>query len=103
MPQTLAEVASKLTDATNVPLPECVSRLQETFLAGSRLSSPDGGAALTFKLHQFISQGRPVYSTLEARAQRELTLDGQYYAKPGESPDRKRLLFPVVFCRVCGQ
>ncbi len=103
MPQTLAEVASKLTDATNVPLPECVSRLQETFLAGSRLSSPDGGAALAFKLHQFISQGRPVYSTLEARAQRELTLDGQYYAKPGESPDRKRLLFPVVFCRVCGQ
>ncbi len=61
---------------------------------------PDGTPVFAFKLHQFISQGRAVYATYEPRNQRYLTLDGQYYA-PGTNG--ARLLFPLAFCRVCGQ
>jgi len=51
---------------------------------------------LTFRLHQFISQGGSVYATIEPKDQRYLTLDGQY------STTGDRLLFPIVFCRECG-
>ncbi|HOK46264.1 MAG TPA: helicase-related protein, partial [Bryobacteraceae bacterium] len=70
------------------------------FLTGAQVRYPDGTPVFAFKLHQFISQGRAVYATYEARDRRYLTLDGQYYA-PGA--DGARLLFPLVFCRVCGQ
>lgn len=55
--------------------------------------------AFAFRLHQFISKGDTVYATLEPAAQRHITLQPQMYAPGG----RERLLFPLVFCRECGQ
>lgn len=52
-----------------------------------------------FRLHQFISKGDTVYATLEQTDQRHITLQPQTYAPGG----RERLLFPLVFCRECGQ
>ncbi len=52
---------------------------------------------MPFRLHQFISQGGSVYATLEPQDKRELTLEGQY------KTTGDRLLFPLVFCRECGQ
>src|SRR5688500_15751590 len=95
-------MAEKLAAASGIARPAALARLRDIFLAGSRLPAPTGNTTLPFKPHQFISQGRSVYATLEAREQREMTLDGQYYAKA--APDgTPRLLFPVVFCRTCGQ
>jgi hypothetical protein len=51
-------------------------------------------------LHQFLAAGGTVYSTLESPATRQLSLEGQYYAPGG---DGSRLLYPLVFCRECGQ
>jgi hypothetical protein len=60
----------------------------------------DGGRSLfAFKLHQFISGGGKVFTTLEAPGKRFLTLDGSQYV-PG---DRGRKLYSVHFCRDCGQ
>lgn len=60
----------------------------------------DGGRSLfAFKLHQFISGGGKVFSSLEAPGTRHLTLEGQQYV-PG---DRTRRLYAVHFCRECGQ
>jgi superfamily II DNA/RNA helicase len=60
----------------------------------------DGGRSLfAFKLHQFISGGGKVFTTLEAPGKRFLTLDGSQYV-PG---DRARRLYSVHFCRDCGQ
>ena len=56
--------------------------------------------AIAFKLHQFISQGGAVYATLETPGHRHLTLAGQTFA-PGSQGERP--LFPVLFCRECGQ
>lgn len=69
----------------------CLNALKQLFLWGSK----SGG--LAFRLHQFISQGGSVYTTLEGREQRHLTLDGQY------KTTGDRLLYPLVFCRECGQ
>jgi len=52
-----------------------------------------------FRLHQFVSRGDTVYSSLEPESQRFLTVHGQQFV-PG---DRDRVLLPLSFCRECGQ
>lgn len=98
-PISLREGAKRLSEQTGTEEKECLRKLQELLLIGSQVEIPDGSTAFAFKLHQFISQGGSIYATLEQPEERLLTLDGQYYA-PGEG---ERLLYPLVFCRVCGQ
>lgn len=102
VPQSLNRLASTLGESVNVPTTTSEQKLQQFFLAGSRIKQAGGNTAFAFKLHQFISQGRAVYGTIEDRSTRFLTLDGQYYAPPSDE-GFKRLLYPLVFCRVCGQ
>jgi len=99
IPTTLAAGALQLADITQVDPELCKARLREMLLLGTQERMPDGGRAFAFKLHQFISQGGAVYATLEAPETRQLTLEGQYYAPGGGD----KLLFPLRFCRVCGQ
>ncbi len=99
-PLSVNDLAQRLSEFTDVPPEQCRERLRQMFLAGAQIRYADGTPVFAFKLHQFISQGRAVYATYEARDRRYLTLEGQYYA-PGT--DGTRLLFPLVFCRVCGQ
>ena len=99
-PLSVNVLAGRLSQLTGVPQERCAERLREMFLAGAQIRYADGTPVFAFKLHQFISQGRAVYATYEARDRRYLTLDGQYYA-PGT--DGARILFPLAFCRVCGQ
>jgi superfamily II DNA/RNA helicase len=69
----------------------CLDILKQMFLWGSKTKG------LAFRLHQFISQGGSVYSTIESRDKRLFTLEGQY------TTTEDRLLYPLVFCRECGQ
>lgn len=102
VPQSLNQLASVLSETAKVSRDTAAQKLRQLFLAGSRIKQAGGSTAFAFKLHQFISQGRAVYGTIEDRASRFLTLDGQYYAPP--SPEGfKRLLYPMLFCRICGQ
>jgi hypothetical protein len=99
-PISLSDGADRLAAQTRLPFDTCAMRLQEFFQRGSRLCSPDGTPAFAFRLHQFFSQGGSVYTTIEQPNKRLLTLEGQHYA-PGD--DGNRLVFPLVFCRECGQ
>jgi superfamily II DNA/RNA helicase len=99
VPITLREGAGQLAEQTGMEQTICEQRIREMLLLGSQAKRPDGDPAFAFKLHQFISQGGSVYATLEPPQQRYLTLEGQFYA-PGEG---ERLLYPLVFCRHCGQ
>jgi ATP-dependent helicase YprA (DUF1998 family) len=99
-PISLTHGAAQLAAATGLDPQACQKRLQELLLVGSRLKTPDGASLLAFKLHQFITQGRTIYATLAPAAIRELTMAGQYYAAHNGTA---RLLFPLLFCRVCGQ
>ncbi len=100
-PRTLLQGAQALAQATGAEIGRCHEQLRRFFDLGSEVSSPEGKPGFTFKLHQFISQGSAVYSTLEsAGAGRHLTLEGQRFV---QGPQGDRLLFPLVFCRECGQ
>ncbi len=105
-PVTLAEGAQRLADLTGVAPDRCAGRLAALFTAGSQVRSPEHTPGFAFKLHQFFSQGGSVYATIEHPDQRYLTLEGQHYAPASaHAADRSAdaLLFPLVFCRTCGQ
>nr|WP_255604381.1 helicase-related protein [Oscillochloris sp. ZM17-4] len=77
----------------------CEAAIQHFFRLGTR-KDPTTKAPFAFKLHQFISQGGALYATAASPPRRELTLEGQHaLGGPGE----RRLLYPQVFCRECGQ
>ncbi|MGB5636763.1 MAG: helicase C-terminal domain-containing protein, partial [Waterburya sp.] len=91
-PIALPEGSKELSRVTGVDAEICADRLKQMFFWSSRTDK-----GLPFRLHQFISQGDSVHATLETKEKRYLTLEGQYKTK-GD-----RLLFPLVFCRECGQ
>ena len=93
-PISLATGAKQLAELTGYLASECEQKLRDVLLWSSRIQDRKQG--LTFRLHQFISQGGSVYATLEPKDRRHLTLDGQY------STTGDRLLFPLIFCRECG-
>ncbi len=90
-PISLQAGAQSLAEQTQVSPEKCLTHLQQMFLWGSQTKG------LAFRLHQFIAQGGSVYTTLEPHSQRFLTLEGQY------TTTNNRLLYPLVFCRECGQ
>ena len=99
-PRTLSQGAQALAETSGLPVERCMAQLRRFFDLGSAVRDPEGNPGFAFKLHQFISQGSAVYSTLQPPAERYLTLEGQRYVA-GSNGDR--LLFPLVFCRDCGQ
>ncbi len=100
IPITLNSGAKKLAKDSGLSFEDCRDRLHEFFKKGSSIKSDQENPLFGFKLHQFFSQGKTIYSTLEPPESRQLTLEGQYYA-PGER--NEKLLYPLKFCRVCGQ
>lgn len=101
VPRTLSEGVAELSKLTGVPAQECESRVREAILLGSQLRDGNGNPAFAIRLHQFISQGDSVYSTLDSPDQRQFTLTGQRYLPADDGKDK--LLAPLVFCRDCGQ
>lgn len=102
-PRTLAGptgAAADLAKLTGVTQDRCVRRIQEQLLAGYSIKQPDTGfPVFAFRLHQFISRGDTVFATVEPEAERYITVHPQRYVPD----DRSRLLFPLAFCRECGQ
>jgi len=93
--------AKRLSELTGESEDACANAIASVLMAGAtRIKHPRTGFPLfAFRLHQFISRGDTVYSTAEAPGERYLTISGQVY-----SPDDKaKLLFPLCFCRECGQ
>ena len=62
---------------------------------------PDGNGEplFAFKLHQFIAGAGRLYATLHPEGQRDVTVSGQIF-NPNNEEER---LYPVHFCRNCGQ
>jgi hypothetical protein len=96
-PISIGQGARQLAEITQLSIDKCQDILQQMFLWGSKTKEESKTEGLAFRLHQFISQGGSVYSTLERDRDRFLTLEGQY------ATTNDRLLYPLVFCRECGQ
>jgi Lhr-like helicase len=104
-PMTLAEAAEQLTEDSGREEHVCAGALREFLLVAStreveRPGRPgEGGAFFAFKLHQFISGAGVAYATIDPPGHRSVELYGQQFL-PG---DDTRRLYPVYFCRDCGQ
>jgi hypothetical protein len=99
-PITFHEGAQRLSQQTGLDEAVCATKLREVLAAGNQLRNEMGEPVFAFRLHQFLAAGGTLYATLENADKRYLTLEGQHYA-PGDGGER--LLFPLVFCRECGQ
>jgi len=80
-----------------IGLPEeiCVHALQAILLKGYSIANPETNfPAFAFRLHQFISRGDTVYASVEAEADRHITVYGQKFV-PGER--RLKYYFPWLF------
>ncbi|MCC7019663.1 MAG: DEAD/DEAH box helicase [Ardenticatenales bacterium] len=92
--------AARLARRTGADEDRCGQLIAATLAAGHRVKQPSTGMpAFAFRLHQFIGRGDTVYSSLDAPDARHVTTTGQQFV-PG---DRSRVLFPLAFCRACGQ
>jgi ATP-dependent helicase YprA (DUF1998 family) len=99
-PSTLDSAAGRLAEETGVDLATCRAHLQAILLAGYATDHPETGRSLfAFRLHQFVSRGDTVYSSLATAPDRHLAMEGQRFV-PGS---RDRRLYPLAFCRECGQ
>ncbi|MGY2802647.1 DEAD/DEAH box helicase [Thermostichus sp. MS-CIW-25] len=96
VPRELSEVAAQLAQLTGTASENCAATLRQ-FLAHASSLREGSSRGPALKLHQFISQGRTLYATLESREKRQFSLEGQMQAGEG------KLFFPVKFCRQCGQ
>jgi len=93
--------AERLGKLTGVDENVATDAIQQGLLAGYQCDrNPETGfPAFAFRVHQFISRGDTVYSTLESASERFLTMFGQQYCPE----DRDKILLPLAFCRECGQ
>jgi hypothetical protein len=104
-PMTLAEASAQLVEESGRPKEVCAAALREFLLVAStperdRPRCPgDENAFFAFRLHQFLSGAGVAYATLDAPGERKVELDGQQFL-PG---DDSRRIYPVYFCRDCGQ
>ena len=99
-PSKLRDAGTKLHNETGVDEAMCRNNLQELLLAGSRARDRQGRSLFAFKLHQFIGKGDTVYTTLEPPATRFLTT---HYQRSAPNRPAGQPLFPLAFCRECGQ
>ena len=97
-PQTFDDAVERLAKAADLPADRCDKALKVVLELGVEARSPNSDDSLfAFRLRQFLASGGNVYATLEDAARRELRLEGQYEL------DGARPLFPLSFCRECGQ
>jgi len=93
--------AELLAQATGQPEERCAEAIRSTLMQGYSLTHPETGFPIfAFRVHQFFSRGETVYASIEPEAERYVTTQEQQFA-PGQ--ERTAALFPLAFCRECGQ
>ncbi len=99
-PITYVQGLDALSNVSGLSQEVCNAKLKAMLEVGNNLRNDSGEPLYAFRLHQFLAAGGTVYATLEPPSERRLSLEGQYYAGD-ENGDK--LLYPLVFCRECGQ
>lgn len=94
-PRPLSEVACELARLAGQREDVCAATIRDVLTRAAELNRTLADPFFAFKLHQFISQGRSVYATLEPPSTRQFSAEGQVVDD--------RPFFPVRFCRLCGQ
>jgi superfamily II DNA/RNA helicase len=102
-PVTLRAAAERLAGDADRPVDKCEDVLRGMLVLAGKPERERGGqgerAFMTFKLHRFLSGAGHAHATLREPSARLVTVEGQKFHP--EDPDTR--LYPVFFCRVCGQ
>ncbi len=96
-PKTFVSAVQNLSQTSGLSSELCQARLRSALDAGNAARDTHGQPVLAFRLHQWLSSGSNVYATLEDPGTRVFSMQGQVKL------DSERLLFPLAFCRECGQ
>jgi ATP-dependent helicase YprA (DUF1998 family)/very-short-patch-repair endonuclease len=99
-PTRLQDAAKQLANDSGTDVDIAGSALRSTLLAGANARDAADRALFAFKLHQFIGKGDTAYVTLEPASTRYITTR---YQRSDPTNDRGQPLFPLAFCRECGQ
>lgn len=98
VPQTVDKAATKLALQIGTEASDCARAIRATLLAGSQSKHPETQRPLfAFRLHQFVSKGGSVFVTAEDKDTRAIETNFQV------TVDHERRLYPLAFCRECGQ
>lgn len=98
--RVMKDAAPTLSEVTGLPSDTCHTAIQQMLLHGANTKHPDTGRPLfAFRLHQFLSKGDTVHVSLEPEADRYITT--KYQVAVPDAPLKR--LFPLAFCRECGQ
>ncbi|QVQ54689.1 protein kinase [Spiractinospora alimapuensis] len=99
-PTQVEQAAEQLAAETGVDATQCREAIRRTLEAGAEALHPGNGRPLfAFRLHQFLSKGDTVFTTLEPPGERPLTRHYQLELPGSEG----KILLPLAFCRECGQ
>jgi hypothetical protein len=96
-PRTLREACESLAQRLGQTPDACEQWVQSFLDHLERVRQAGDPPLFAFKLHQFISQSRPLHATLEPPDQRRFSL----VALPAD--ESGALYIPLYFCRHCGQ
>ncbi len=91
--------AEILASLTGLPEEDCARAIKMTLLEGTRVLDAKERPLFAFRFHQFLSRCDAVFSSLDRGEDRYVTVFPQKFV-PG---DRERRLFPLAFCRECGE
>ncbi|MCL5052791.1 MAG: DEAD/DEAH box helicase [Gammaproteobacteria bacterium] len=95
-------IAHELSEITGIAVLECEQALRKQLLAGYSLFPDDGRyPVFAFRVHQFLSRGDAVSATLKGPMSRHISFEGESWII-GDSGQREAL-YPLAFCRECGQ
>jgi superfamily II DNA/RNA helicase/ribosomal protein L37E len=98
-PISIDEASAMLGEQADVSTEQAKTALENFFLESQNIKDGKGRLYFPFKLHQFISGAGKVLCELKPQGERYITLDAQLF-----SPETKdAFLYPVYFCRECGQ
>lgn len=100
-PKTIGQAGKQLSETLGLDETACAAAIRRWLLHGYKCepNPVSGNRPFAFRLHQFISKGDAVYATLGKGDDRWMTLQPQLF-RPDHRDER---LFPLSFCRACGQ
>lgn len=97
-PITISNAAVRLSEATDIDVVACATALRQRLIAMSTAQGSDS-AFMAFKLHRFLAGAGHAHSTLEPAGVRRVQLAAELFDR--ENPEAR--LYPLFFCRQCGQ
>jgi superfamily II DNA/RNA helicase len=102
-PLAFEDGLKRLIEKTGFPDQQCNAALRAVLDAGNAAEQRPGEPVFAFRLHQFLASGGSVYATLEATDVRSFSSEGPFYAPREPGRAENRVMYPLAFCRECGQ